>query len=89
MSFVTTQPEILTIAAGNLQAIGFAMAAQNAGAAGPTTGVIPAAADEVSGELGNQRNLALHALENDGIDAVHVAGDERHQRVERGRALGV
>ena len=59
MSFVTTQPEMLTIAASNLQAIGFAMAAQNAGAAGPTTGVIPAAADEVSAFTAAQ--FAMHA----------------------------
>lgn len=48
MSFVTTQPETLTAAAGNLQGIGTAMAAQNAAAAPPTTAVVPAAADEVS-----------------------------------------
>jgi hypothetical protein len=37
----------------------------------------------VAGELGDQRDLALHALENDGVDAIHVGGDERHQRIER------
>jgi hypothetical protein len=48
MSFVTTQPEALSAAAGNLQGIGAAVAAHNAAAASPTTGLIPAAADEVS-----------------------------------------
>lgn len=48
MSFVTTQPEALAAAAANLQAIGSAMSAHNAAAAAPITGVIPAAADEVS-----------------------------------------
>jgi PE family len=48
MSFVTTQPEALTAAAGNLQGIGSAVSSQNAAAAAPTTGVVPAAADEVS-----------------------------------------
>ena len=48
MSFVTTQPEALTTAAGTLQGLGSAMAAQNAASAPPTTGVVPAAADEVS-----------------------------------------
>src|SRR5579884_52102 len=48
MSFVTTQPEALTAAAANLQGIGASMSAQNAAAAAPTTGVVPAAADEVS-----------------------------------------
>ena len=48
MSFVTTQPEALAAAAGTLQGIGSAMSAQNAAAAAPTAGVVPAAADEVS-----------------------------------------
>jgi hypothetical protein len=48
MSFLTTQPEALTAAAGDLRGIGAAMAAQNAAAATPTTGMVPAAADEVS-----------------------------------------
>jgi PE family protein len=48
MSFVTAQPELLTVAAGDLQGIGSAISAGSAAAAGPTTGVIPAAADEVS-----------------------------------------
>jgi hypothetical protein len=48
MSFVTTQPEALTAAAGLLQGISSALVVQNAAAAAPTTGVAPAAADEVS-----------------------------------------
>jgi hypothetical protein len=48
MSFVTTQPEALSAAAGNLQGVGADLAAHNSAAAGPTTAVIPAAADEVS-----------------------------------------
>ena len=48
MSYVTTQPLMLSAAAGDLLGIGSAMSAANAAAAGPTTGVIPAAADEVS-----------------------------------------
>lgn len=48
MSFLTTQPEELAAAAGKLETIGSAMVAQNAAAAAPTTtGVIPAAADEI------------------------------------------
>jgi hypothetical protein len=46
--FVTTHPEMLSAAAGELQCIGSAMVAQNAAAAGPTSGVVPAAVDEVS-----------------------------------------
>ncbi len=71
MSFVTTQPEMLTIAAGNLQAIGFAVAAQNAGAAGPTTGVIPAAADEVSALTAAQ--FAMHAAMYQALSAQAAA----------------
>jgi hypothetical protein len=48
MSFVTTQPGALMSAAGGLQAIGSTLSAQNAAAAAPTAGVVPAAADEVS-----------------------------------------
>jgi PE family len=49
MSYVITDPHTLTAPAGNMQDIGLAMAANDAAAAGPTTGVIPAAADAVSG----------------------------------------
>ena|SRR5271166_5456570 len=59
MSFVSTQPEALTAAAGTLQGIGSPMSAQNAAAAPPTTGVVPAAADEVSALTAAQ--LAAHA----------------------------
>ncbi|MCV7196468.1 PE family protein [Mycobacterium angelicum] len=48
MSFVVTQPETLAAAAGNLQGIGSAVSAESAAAFAPTTGVTPAAADEVS-----------------------------------------
>jgi hypothetical protein len=48
MSFVTTQPDALSAAAGSLQGIGSGVSSQNAAAAAPTTGVVPAAADEVS-----------------------------------------
>ncbi len=59
MSFVTTQPELLAAAAGNLAGIGSAMTAGNTAAAAPTTGVIPAAADEVSALTAAQ--FAAHA----------------------------
>ncbi|MFY2858776.1 PE family protein [Mycobacterium sp. THU-M104] len=59
MSFVTTQPEALAAAAGNLRGIGATMSAQNAAAAAPTTGVVPAAADEVSALTAAQ--FAAHA----------------------------
>ena len=59
MSFVTTQPEMLTAAAADLEGIGSAMAAENSGAGAPTTGVVPAAADEVSALTAAQ--FAVHA----------------------------
>lgn len=59
MSFVTAQPELLASAAGGLRGVGSAMAANNAAAAAPTTGVVPAAADEVSALTAAQ--FALHA----------------------------
>ena len=67
MSFVTAQPEALTAAAGNLQGIGSALAAQNAAAAGPTTGVVPAAADEVSALTATQ--FAAHAAMYQAVSA--------------------
>jgi PE family protein len=48
VSFVTTHPEMLAAAAGNLAGIGDAMVAQNEAAAGPTGGVVAPAADMVS-----------------------------------------
>src|SRR5271169_6499421 len=59
MSFVTTHPEMLALAAGALQGIGSEMAAGNMAAAAPTTGVVPAAADEVSALTAAQ--FAAHA----------------------------
>lgn len=48
MSFVITNPDALTYAAAKLETLGAEMAAENAAAAGPTTGLAPAAADEIS-----------------------------------------
>jgi PE family len=59
MTFVTTQPELLTEVANQLQSIGSAITAQNAAAATPTLGVVPAAADEVSSLTATQ--FAAHA----------------------------
>ena len=59
MSFVTTQPEALSSAAPALGGIGSLFSAQNAAASAPTTGVVPAAADEVSALTAAQ--FAAHA----------------------------
>jgi PE family len=74
MSFVTTQPEALTAAAANLAGIGTTMSAQNAASAAPTTGVLPAAADEVSALTAAQ--FAVHAQM---YQAVSAQADAIHQ----------
>jgi hypothetical protein len=71
MSFVSTQPTELTVAAENLEGIGSAMTAQNAAAAAPTTGVLPAAADEVSALTAAQ--FATHAQMYQAISAQAAA----------------
>ena len=71
MSFVTTQPEMLASAAGGLQSIGSAVAAGNMAAAAPTTGVVPAAADEVSALTAAQ--FAAHAQLYQAIGAQAMA----------------
>jgi hypothetical protein len=71
MSFVSAQPAELTAAADNLQGIGSTMTAQNAAAAAPTTGVIPAAADEVSALTAAQ--FATHAEMYQAISAQAAA----------------
>jgi PE family protein len=53
-SFVTADPAMMLAAAEDLASIGAAMSAANSGAAGPTAGVVPAAADPVSALTGPQ-----------------------------------
>ena len=74
MSFVTTQPEMLATAAGNLQGIGSAMAAQSPAAAAPTTKVVPAAADEVSALTAAQ--FAMHAAMYQAVSTQAAAIDD-------------
>ncbi|BBX44842.1 type VII secretion system ESX-5 target PE19 [Mycobacterium cookii] len=71
MSFVSTRPDELTAAAENLQGIGATLTAQNAAAAAPTTGVLPAAADEVSALTAAQ--FATHAEMYQAISAQAAA----------------
>jgi hypothetical protein len=67
MSFVTTQPQALSATAANLAGIGAMMSAQNSAAAAPTTGVVPAAADQVSALAATQ--YAVHAQMYQAISA--------------------
>ena len=71
MSFMSTQPTELTGAAENLQGIGSSLAAQNVAAAASTTGVLPAAADEVSALTAAQ--FATHAEMYQAISAQAAA----------------
>ena len=71
MSFVTTHPEALASTAGALQGIGSAMSARNAAAVAPTTGVVPAAADEVSALTAAQ--FATHAQMYQAVSAQAAA----------------
>jgi PE family len=70
MSLVTTQPETLAEAAGTLHGIGSALSAQNAAAEGPTAGVGPAAADEVSALAA--AHFAAHAQAHQSVSS-HAA----------------
>ena len=67
MLYVTTQPEALSATAANLAGVGATMSAQNSAAAAPTTGVVPAAADEVSVLAATQ--FAVHAQMYQAISA--------------------
>jgi len=76
MSFVTTQPEALLAAVANLRTIGSSMVAHSASAAAPTTGVIPAAADEVSALTAAQ--FAAHAQAYQMVSAQAAAVHEMY-----------
>jgi len=85
MSFVTTQPDALEYAAGKLEGIGTSLAAQNASAAASTTGVAPAAADEVSalqatqfsayGDLYQQISAEATAINQAFVQMLGLSGD--------------
>jgi len=71
MIYVTAQPEMLAAAASHLQCIGSSLAAQNAANAAPMTGVVPAAADEVSALTAAQ--FASHAQTFQAVSAQATA----------------
>jgi len=70
MSYVLSAPVLMTAAATDLAAIGSAVAAAHAAAAAPTTGLIPAAADEVS--TGIAALFSIHAQDYQAL-AIKVA----------------
>ena len=51
MSYVVTTPEMLAAAAADVGNIGSAISTSSSTAAGPTTGLLPAAEDEVSAAI--------------------------------------
>ena len=61
MSFVTTQPEMLSTAAGNLAGIGSAFRARTAAAAGPTTGAAQFARHAQLYQAVSAQAAAIHA----------------------------
>ena len=73
MTFVPTQPEMLTSAAGQLQGVGSTISARNAAVAAPTTGVVAAAADEVSALTAAQfgAHAAMYQAASSQAAAVH------------------
>lgn len=75
MSFVNIVPEMLSAAADNLQSVGSAVSAQNAAALAPTTGLIPAAADEVSALTAAQfaAHAQMYQLVSAQASAIHQA----------------
>lgn len=85
MSFVTTAPEALQYAAGKLEGIGTSLAAQSTAAATSTTGVAPAAADEVSalqatqfsayGNLYQQISAEATAINQAFVQMLGLSGD--------------
>ncbi len=72
MSFLTTQPDMLSAAAGNLAGIGDSLAAQNGAAAGPTEAVAPPAADLVSAATAAQFVAHSQAYQEIAVQAAAI-----------------
>ncbi|BDB45368.1 MULTISPECIES: PE family protein [Mycobacterium] len=75
MSIVFAEPEVLGGASGELMSINAAMRAGNSAAAGPTTAVVPAAADLVSLLMAN--HFVNHANLYQAISAQAAAVQEQ------------
>jgi hypothetical protein len=71
MSFVATNPEMVSAAADNLQSIGSIMNEQNAIMTGRTAEVTPAAADEVSASTAIQ--FSAHTVRYQAVSAQAAA----------------
>ncbi|WP_131806177.1 PE family protein, partial [Mycobacterium alsense] len=75
MSFLVTVPDVVATAAENVAGIGSSLSAVNAAAAGPTTGLVAAAEDEVSAAIAAL--FSGHAAEYQAISAQVAAFHER------------
>ena len=85
MEYLVTAPEMLATTAANIGEIGSALSDANASAAGPTTGLVAAAEDEVSvaiaklfGEYGQQYQAVLTqatAFHNEFTQTLAAAGN--------------
>ena len=74
MSFVTTHPDVVLGAAGNLAGLGDAIVARNAAAATPTTALAPAASDIVSAVTAAQFGSHGTAYQQIAAQAAEVHG---------------
>jgi PE family len=72
MSFVSILPDTLSVAADNLQSVGSRIQAQNTAALGPTTGLAPAASDEVSALTAMQFAAHAHAYQTVSAQAASI-----------------
>jgi hypothetical protein len=72
MSFVVAQPEALTAAAGHLTHVGSVMAMHSTAMAAGTTGLLPAAADEVSALAATQFNAHAAMYQAAGAQAMAI-----------------
>ena len=72
MSFISILPDTLSVAADNLQSVGSRIQAQNTAALGPTTGLAPAASDEVSALTAMQFAAHAHAYQTVSAQAASI-----------------
>ncbi|BBZ52795.1 PE family protein [Mycobacterium heidelbergense] len=86
MSFVTTAPEFVTAAADDLADIGLALRAAHAAAAPPTTGILAAAADEVSNQIA--ATFGAYAEEYQAVSGQAAAFHSAFVSLLNGSALG-
>jgi hypothetical protein len=75
MSFLSVAPDAVASAAGHLGAVGSALSAANATAAGPTTGLAAMAADDVSAAV-----QSLFATFGQGYQSISAQVEEFHSQ---------